>query len=59
MVVFSGCDSADNSEALLQEFIDSHVAKVRPMAEESALAYWKAANTGDAADYDKVSELSL
>jgi peptidyl-dipeptidase A len=59
MVVFSGCGSAEDSEAQLEEFIDSHVAKVRPMAKEAALAYWKAANTGEAADYDKVSELSL
>ena len=59
MVVFSGCGAAENSEAQLQEFVDSHVAKIRPMAKEAALASWKAANTGEAADYDKVSELSL
>jgi peptidyl-dipeptidase A len=59
MVVFSGCDSADDSEAPLQVFVDSHVAKIRPMAKEAALASWKAANTGEAADYDKVSELVL
>jgi len=46
-------------ERQLDEFITAHVAKVKPMAKEAAIASWDAAASGKAEDYDKVSELTL
>jgi len=43
----------------LQQFISSHVEKVKPMHKEANLAYWDAATSGKAEDYEKVSELTL
>ena len=40
-------------------FVESHVAKVRPLAKEAHLAYWQAAVTGDEAAYQKVGRLEL
>ena len=42
-----------------EAFIRSHVAQIRPLAKAAALANWDAANSGDAADYDRFSELQL
>jgi len=57
-VALVGCAS-NQKEKQLQEFVDSHVEKVRPMHKEASLAYWDAATSGKAADYEKVSELTL
>ena len=43
----------------MQEFISTHVEKVKPMHKETNLAYWDAATSGKAADYERVSELTL
>ncbi len=43
----------------MQEFITTHVEKVKPMNKETNLAYWDAAISGKAEDYEKVSELTL
>ncbi|OHB60021.1 MAG: hypothetical protein A2167_03825, partial [Planctomycetes bacterium RBG_13_46_10] len=43
----------------MQEFISAHVEKIKPMEKEANLAYWNAANSGKAEDYDKVSRLML
>ena len=53
-----GCESR-SKEKQLEDFIVAHVAKVKPMIREVCLAYWKAANTGDSEDYDRVSELEF
>ena len=57
-VALVGCAS-NQKEKQLQEFVDSHVEKVKPMHKETSLAYWDAATSGKAEDYGKVSELTL
>jgi peptidyl-dipeptidase A len=57
-VALVGCAS-NQKEKQLQEFVDSHVDKVKPMHKETNLAYWDAATSGKAEDYEKVSELTL
>jgi peptidyl-dipeptidase A len=57
-VVLFGCRPS-TEEKQLEEFITSHVEKIKPMAKEVHLAYWKAANTGNSEDYDKVSKLEF
>ncbi|UCH62345.1 MAG: M2 family metallopeptidase [Fidelibacterota bacterium] len=41
------------------DFIKAHIEAVKPLIKESNLAYWEAANSGKAEDYDKVSALEL
>lgn len=43
----------------MQEFINSHVEKIKPMSKQTNLAYWDAATSGEPEDYQKVSELTL
>ena len=57
-VILLGC-GANQKEIQLQEFITTHVDKVKPMHIEANLAYWDAAISGKEEDYDKVSELTL
>ena len=57
-VALLGCAS-NQKEKELQEFITTHVEKVKPMNKETSLAYWDAATSGKADDYEKVSELTL
>lgn len=42
-----------------QELIDRHVAEVRPLRREAALAFWRASLTGSESDYRKSAELEL
>ncbi len=53
-----GCERS-TEERQLKNFISAHVGKVKPVAKQVRLAYWRAANTGDAADYDQSSRLEL
>ncbi|MFC1737854.1 M2 family metallopeptidase [Planctomycetota bacterium] len=56
--VLGGCGSEPNDKAQqLEEFIKAHLEKIKPLSKETALAYWKAANTGEDEDYDRVSKL--
>ncbi len=57
-VALAGCTS-NQKEKQLQEFITTHVEKVKSMHKEASLAYWDAATSGKAEDYKKVSELTL
>ena len=57
-IALLGCTS-NQKEKQLQEFISTHVEKVKPMHKETSLAYWDAATSGKAEDYEKVSELTL
>jgi peptidyl-dipeptidase A len=57
-VVLFGC-AHNAKEAELDEFITSHVEKIKPMSKEVSLASWEAAISGKPEDYDKVSELTL
>jgi peptidyl-dipeptidase A len=54
-----GCPPNNPEEAQLMTFIDTHVAQVKPLAQEAHLAYWQAAVTGDEESYRKVSQLEL
>jgi len=55
---FLGC-APNAQEKDLANFIKIHERKVKPMEKEVNLAYWDAAISGKAEDYDKVSELTL
>lgn len=56
--VVSGC--GDNlTQADAESFIAAHLEKVKPLMIEAGLAGWKAANTGNAEDYERVSKLQL
>ena len=57
-VAVCGC-GPDKKERDLQLFVTNHVAKIKPIEKEAALASWNAAITGDANDYDLSSELTL
>jgi len=57
-VALVGC-GPNQKEIQLQKFITTHVEKVKPMHKETSLAYWDAATSGKAEDYEKVSELTL
>jgi peptidyl-dipeptidase A len=56
-VLLTGCRRSKDSDEELEAFIVAHVAQVKPMAKAAALAYWEAANSGKAEDYEKVSQL--
>ncbi len=53
-----GCERRTKEEQL-EEFIAAHVAKIKPVSKQLNLAYWRAARTGESADYDEVSRLEL
>jgi len=57
-VALLGC-APNLKEKQLQEFITAHEEKVKPMHKETNLAYWDAATSGKAEDYERVSELTL
>ena len=57
-VFLAGCGPTAR-RGQLERFIEFHVAKVEPLTKEANLAYWDAATTGKAEDYDKFSELQL
>jgi peptidyl-dipeptidase A len=52
-----GC-APNAQEKDMQSFIKIHERKIKPMEKEVNLAYWEAANSGKAEDYDKVSKLT-
>ena len=51
-VWIGGCASL-SQESKLNTFLDKHETKVMPLQKEAALAYWRAATSGKAEDYDK------
>ncbi|MHC4330426.1 MAG: M2 family metallopeptidase [Planctomycetota bacterium] len=57
-VALLGC-APNIKEKQLQDFITAHEEKVKPMNKETNLAYWDAATSGKAEDYQRVSELTL
>jgi peptidyl-dipeptidase A len=57
-VAVLGC-APQTRQGILKGFITAHVAKVKPLVKEVHLAYWQAANTGNAEDYSRVSELEF
>lgn len=56
--LISGCKSITR-ENQLDTFLEQHVNKVKPLQKEAALAYWRAATSGKAEDYDAYSTLQL
>ena len=57
-IVVCSCKPVSKEEQL-QRFIAGHLEEIKPLEKEINLAYWKAANTGDQNDYDKVSKLEF
>ncbi len=57
-LTFFGCGS-NSQEKKLTEFIQLHLQKVVPLSREANLAYWSAATTGEADDYNRYSDLEL
>jgi peptidyl-dipeptidase A len=57
-VILFGCGHTAK-EKQLERFIETHVAKVEPLSTQANLAYWDAATTGKAEDYDKFNDLQL
>ncbi len=46
-------------EKQLERFIESHIAKVEPLATQANLAYWDASTTGRPEDYERFNNLQL
>jgi len=58
VVCLTGCGPAAK-HGQLEQFIEVHVAAVEPLTKEANLAYWDAATTGKAEDYNRFSALQL
>lgn len=43
----------------MRQFLDRHIAKIKPMEKEANLASWSAETTGKSEDFDRLSELQL
>jgi peptidyl-dipeptidase A len=56
--MMSGCQTV-TGEKELEHLIQAHVARVEPLSERANLAYWDAATTGEAQDYERVKKLQL
>ena len=60
IVCLGVCGCAHNAkETQLQEFVTSHVEKIKPLEKEAGLAWWDAATTGAPEAYDRLSTLKL
>ena len=57
-ILVFGC-APMTKEQQMQKFVTAHVQKIKPMAKETNIAWWDAAVSGKAEDYDKVSKLTL
>jgi len=57
-VLFAGC-AQNAKERELQQFIDAHVEKIKPMEKAASLASWDAALSGKEEDYQRQSKLIL
>jgi len=58
LMIIIGC-GPNSMEKKMQSFIDSHLDKIKSLERERNLSYWKAATTGNQADYDRYGELEL
>ncbi len=58
VMMLLGC-GPNVEETQLNDFIDQHVEKVKPLYREVSLAYWQAATTGNDEDYQRYSDLDL
>lgn len=57
-IIVCGC-APSAKEKQLEQFITSHVEKVKPMSKQANLASWDAAISGKEEDYDKAGKLTL
>ncbi len=58
ILLFVSCQKQNREEAL-QQFIEQHVAKIKPLEKAAKEAYWEAATTGRQEAYKKSAELEL
>jgi len=58
LVFIFGCENI-SKEKQLEQFIDSHIAKLKPLSNKANLAYWDATTTGKQEDYELVNKLNL
>ena len=58
-LTITGCQMRLSIDTKPQNFIDRHVAYLKPVAQEANLAYWDAAVTGKSEDYDRSGKLTL
>lgn len=56
--LFTTCGPTKEEKAV-NEFISSHLEKIKPLDKAMALAYWKAATTGENEQYKAYSDLEL
>lgn len=57
-IILFGC-SSNEKEKQLQDFITTHVKKIKPMEKAVKLANWNASISGKSEDYKKAGELEL
>lgn len=57
-IILFGC-SSNEKEKQLQDFITTHVDKIKPMEKAVKLANWNASISGKSEDYKKAGELEL
>jgi len=59
-VIVSGCGlGLTREEQQMKQFLDRHVAQVRPLEKATALAWWEAATTGKDEAYQRSAELQV
>lgn len=54
----TGCKKQAKEDPM-QTFVDGHVATIKPMEKAANLAEWKAENTGESEDFDRLSVMQL
>lgn len=55
----TGCKMELSMDTQPADFIEHHVARLKPIEKKAAIAYWNAAVTGKSEDFDRASELEL
>ena len=56
---FAGCNGPNEKERLLSLFTEARLERIKPLEKQAALASWRAAVTGDPAEYKQASALTL
>jgi peptidyl-dipeptidase A len=59
ILCFASCSMSSPDEEKLRLFVEKHLEKVKPLRQQEALAYWNAATTGAADQYERYSELQI
>ena len=58
LIILNACQKQNREEAL-QQFIDKHVSKIKPLEKAAKEASWEAATTGNEAAYKRSAALEL